>query len=118
MTTRLRNAAIFALTVVAALGAGGAARALTFEDIAGKWCGSVSSYVFARDKLTVVLLSDGSQRIYPVDEYEYDDDVVSVTWKRGDDQFITEFGEFSADRQSMVQLENDVGPRREFRRCS
>jgi hypothetical protein len=118
VTTRLRSAAIFALTVVAALGSGGAARALTFEDISGKWCGSVSSYVFARDKLTVILLSDGSQRIYPVDEYEYDDDVVSVTWKRGDEQFITEFGEFGTDRQSMVQLENDVGPRREFRRCS
>jgi hypothetical protein len=37
---------------------------------------------------------------------------------RGDEQFITEFGEFSADRRSMVQLENDVGPRREFQRCS
>jgi len=115
---RLRNAAILALTVAAALGAGGAARALTFEDIAGRWCGEVSSYVFAREKLTVILLSDNSQRTYPIDEYEYDDEVVTVTWKRGEDPFITEFGEFSADRKSMVQLENDHGPRREFRRCS
>ena len=118
MTTRLRTAAIFALTVVGSLGAGGAARALGFEDIAGKWCGDVSSYLFARDKLTVILLSDGSQRVYPIAKFEYDDDVVSVTWQRGDDQFITEFGEFAADRRAMVQLENDVGPRREFRKCS
>jgi hypothetical protein len=118
VTTRLRKAAIFALTIVAALCIAGTAHALSFEDIAGKWCGEVSSYVFARDKLTVILLSDSSQRTYPVDEYEYDDEVVTVTWKRGDDPFITEFGEFGADRQSMVQLENDVGPRREFHRCS
>ncbi len=115
---RLRDAAILALTIAAALGTGDAARALTFEDIAGKWCGEVSSYVFAHDKLTVVLLSDNSQRIYPIDEYEYDDEAVTVTWKHGDDPFITEFGEFSADHKSMVQLENDHGPRREFHRCS
>jgi len=114
--TRLRNVAIFAPVIVAALG--GAAHALSFKDITGKWCGEVSSYVFAPETLTVILLSDNSQRVYPIDGYEYEDDVITVTWKRGDDQFITEFGEFSPDRRSMVQLENDVGPRREFRRCS
>ena len=117
MTTRLRNVAILAAAAVAALG-GGTARALTFQDIAGKWCGEVSSYVFAPDKLTVVLLSDNSQRVYAIDGYDYDEAVITVTWERGDEQLITEFGEFSADHRAMVQLENDVGQRREFRRCS
>ncbi len=112
-----RKLAIFWLTVLVAVAAGSAAQALEFRDIAGKWCGSVSSYVFARETLTVILLSDNSQRVFRIDRYEYDDEVVTVTWERGDEPLVTEFGEFGADGQSMVQLENDVGPRREFRRC-
>jgi len=73
---------------------------------------------FPADKLTVVLLSDNSQRVYAIDGYDYDEAVITVTWERGDEQLITEFGEFSADHRAMVQLENDVGQRREFRRCS
>ncbi len=118
MTHLARTLAIVWLTVLLAAPAGSAARALEFRDIAGKWCGEVSSYVLARDTLTVILLSDHSKRVYPIDSYEYDDAVIAVTWKRGDEPLITEFGEFGADDRSMTQLENDVGPRREFRRCS
>ncbi len=118
MTNAVRTLAIVASAIAAVAFSGRAAPALGFQDIAGKWCGSASSYAFARETLTVVLLSDNSQRVYPIDSYAYDDAVVTVTWERGDEQLITEFGEFSADGQSMVQLENDVGPRREFHRCS
>src|SRR3974390_3551767 len=95
MTRTIRTLAIVAAAIAALAGSGRAARALDFRDIAGQWCGDVSSYVFARETLTVILRSDRSQRVYRIDSYQYDDAVVTVTWERGDDQLITEFGEFS-----------------------
>jgi hypothetical protein len=115
----LRNAAISALTVaILAIGAGGEAAALTFDDIAGKWCGSVSSYTFTVSRLIVVLYSDNSRREYKVDDYQYEDDAVTVNWQRDGDKLFTRFSEFSADNKFMAQQQNKAGPRREFKRCS
>jgi hypothetical protein len=120
--SKFRNCAILALTIaltiVVALGAGGAAQALTFNDISGKWCGSVSSYTFAPGQLTVVLYTDNEPRRYKIENYEYDGDVITVNWIRDNDKLFTKFGEFSSDDRLMVQQQNDAGPRREFRRCS
>lgn len=119
MTNRLRNFALFVVTAAAiALGAVRPADALTFEDITGKWCGSVSSYTFTPGKL-IVLLYDGNQRHeYKIDDYQYEDDAITVNWRRGDDKLFTKFSEFSPDKRSMAQQQNNAGPRREFKRCS
>ena len=117
MTRKLRNGLILALTI-AALALGDRALALSFDDIAGKWCGSVSSYAFTPTTLTVTLYSDNSKRDYPIDSYQYEGDVVTVNWRRGDEKLFTKFSEFNADQRTMVQLQNNAGPRREFRKCS
>jgi hypothetical protein len=118
MTRMVRNIVAACLTMAAALGAGGAAQALSFDDISGKWCGSVSSYTFAPGLLTVVLYSDSTPRRYKIDSYKYEDDVITVNWVRDDDKLFTKFSEFSRDDRFMVQQPNEAGPRREFRRCS
>lgn len=72
----------------------------------------------ARDTVTVILTSDNSQRVYPIDGYDYDDEVITVIWRRGDEALTTEFAEFTADHESMVQQENDMGRSANFQRCS
>jgi hypothetical protein len=119
VTSKLRNFVIFASTIVAlAIAAQRPAAALAFDDISGKWCGSVSSYTFTPEKLIVILYSDKSRREYKVDDYEYADDVITVNWQRDGEKLFTKFSEFSGDDKLMVQLLNNAGPRREFRRCS
>ena len=119
MTSRLRNIAIVALTIAAiATGAGRPAAAMAFEDISGKWCGSVSSYQFTPGKLIVILYSDNSRREYKIDDYQYEGDSITVNWERDGDKLFTKFSEFSADDKFMAQQPNNAGPRREFRRCS
>src|SRR5215467_6035596 len=119
MTAKLRNRLVFALTLAgAALSAGDAAHALTFEHISGKWCGSVSSYTFAPGVLTVTLYADNAQRKYKITDYQYADNEITVNWEREGDKLFTKFSEFSADDELMVQLKSDQGPRREFKRCS
>ena len=119
MTSRLRSIALFAVTTAAiAIGAERPAAALTFEDISGKWCGSVSSYTFTPGKL-IVILYDGNKRYeYKVDDYQYEDDSITVNWQRDGEKLFTKFSEFSGDDRFMAQQQNNAGPRREFRRCS
>jgi hypothetical protein len=119
VTSKLRSFALFAVTAGAiAIAAGRPAAALTFEDITGKWCGNASSYTFAPGKLTVLLYSDNSRHEYKIDDYQYDDDTITVNWVRDGDKLFTKFGEFSHDRRFMAQQQNNAGPRREFKRCS
>ena len=118
--SKVRNCAILALTIALTIvvALGGAAQALSFNDISGKWCGSVSSYTFAPGQLTVVLYADNQPRRYKIENYQYEADIITVNWIRDTDKLFTKFGEFSSDDRLMVQQENDAGPRREFRRCS
>ena len=120
MTSRLRNIALFVVTT-AAIAAGAhqpAAAAMTFEDISGKWCGSVSSYTFTPGKLIVVLYDGNKRYEYKIDDYQYEDDSITVNWQRESEKLFTKFSEFSGDDKFMAQQQNKAGPRREFRRCS
>jgi hypothetical protein len=119
VTSKLRNFAFFTVTMAAiAISAGQPAAAMTFEDIAGKWCGSVSSYTFTPGKLIVVLY-DGNQRYeYKIDDYEYEEGTITVNWQRNGEKLFTKFSEFSGDDRFMAQQQNNAGPRREFKRCS
>jgi hypothetical protein len=119
VTSKLRKLVIFASTIVAlAIGAQRPAAALTFNEISGKWCGSVSSYTFTPAKLIVILYSDKSRREYTIDDYQYADDIITVNWVRDGEKLFTKFSEFSGDDKFMIQLQNNAGPRREFKRCS
>jgi len=115
---KLRIGLMSALTIaVLALG-GGRAVALSFDDISGRWCGSVSSYTFTSSTLVVDIYADHSHREYPIDSYQYQGDVITVNWLRDGDKLFTTFGEFNTTERTMVQQPNDSGPRREFRRCA
>ena len=118
MRSKSCNALLAATTAALAIASAGPAGATVFEDISGKWCGATSSYTFTPSKLIVVLSADNSQREYKVDDYQYEDGAITLSWERNGDKLLTTFGEFSADDKFMAQQQNDAGPRREFRRCS
>jgi hypothetical protein len=118
VTGKLRISLISTLTIAALALGGGRAFALSFEDIAGRWCGSVVSYTFTPSTLTVDFNADNSRREYPIDSYQYEGDVITVTWQRDGNKLFTKFSEFNAAERTMVQLVNDAGPRRELRRCA
>ena len=119
MRKALRDILIFGLAGAAvAVCAGGAAMALGFGDISGRWCGGAGSYIFKPRTLTVIFSADKSRRDFKIDSYEYTDSEVSINWRRDKEALFTKFGEFSPDRRSMAQIQNEVGTRRELRRCS
>jgi hypothetical protein len=119
VTSKLRNIALFAATAAAiALGAVRSAAAMAFEDISGKWCGSVSSYTFTPGKLIVVLYNGNQRFEYKIDDYQYEEGSITVNWVRNGEKLFTKFSEFSGDDRFMAQQQNNAGPRREFKRCS
>jgi hypothetical protein len=101
-----------------AVGADRPAAAMAFEDISGKWCGSVSSYTFTPGKLIVVLYNGNQRFEYKIDDYQYAEGSITVNWERNGEKLFTKFSEFSGDDRFMAQQQNDAGPRREFKRCS
>jgi hypothetical protein len=93
-----------------------AAAALSFEDIAGRWCTAGGSEQFDRSNLIAVVAGTNQQRVFPILEYDFRADLIRVTWRNAKGERVhTDFAEFNGD--VMVQLENEAGPRREFRRC-
>jgi hypothetical protein len=111
--TFLRNTV---LAVILLAGSTGGATALSFKDIAGKWCGECTNYTFNRDTLVVVFHSGSPTKRFTVTNYEYLDDIVKMHWVNKGKELFTEFSEFSDDG-TMAQQKNDVGPRRLFHRC-
>ena len=94
------------------------AYALSFENIAGKWCGEASDYIFSRDTLVVVFPDGSPMRRFKVTSYNYSGGNVTMIWINGKGkETYTDFNEFSSDGQRMVQLQTDVSPRRTFHRC-
>jgi hypothetical protein len=93
-----------------------AAAALSFEDIAGKWCTAGGSEQFDRNNLTAVVAGSSERRLFAILDYEFQADLIRVTWRNAKGERVhTDFAEFSGD--AMVQLENEAGPRRPFHRC-
>jgi hypothetical protein len=110
--------AIIVGSAVAAFGAVNCtvAAALSFEDITGKWCTQGGSEQFDRDNLTAVVTGTSEPRVFAILGYDFQANLIRVTWRNAKGESVhTDFAEFHDN--GMVQLENDVGPRREFRRC-
>ena len=112
--TYIRNAM---LAAILSAGLAGAAHALAFKNIQGKWCGVTTNYEFSADALNVTFLDGSLPLTFKVTGYDYSDDTVTMHWFNQDKPLFTEFGEFSADGATMVQLKSEVGPRRPFHRC-
>ncbi|HEY4921028.1 MAG TPA: hypothetical protein VII40_13060 [Xanthobacteraceae bacterium] len=116
---QLRNAVLIGTSVMAigALSCTGAA-ALSFENINGKWCTQGGSEQFDKENLVAIVAATGDRRIYPIVSYDYQSDMIRVTWKNEKGENVhTDFSEFSRNGRRMVQVPNEVGPRREFYRC-
>ena len=116
MMKNLFGTAVFALAAVFFTPA--SALAMSFDDISGKWCGETTAYYIGRNSIDVTFFSNNSRVRYMIDNFEYTDTEITINWFSKDDRVFTKFGEFSSDKQKMVQLQNTAGPRREFRRCS
>jgi len=105
------------LAVILLAGLAGAAHALAFKNIAGKWCGETTNYTFSRDTLVVVFHDGSPTKRFKVTSYEYSGGNVTMHWLNKGEKLFTDFNEFSADGRTMVQIKNKVGPRRPFHRC-
>lgn len=105
------------LSAIVSMALAAPAVALTFKDIAGKWCGSVSNYTFWRDSLTVTFRDGTPTRRFKVTSYEYLGDTIKIHWENKGEKLFTDFSEFSADGRSMAQQKNEAGPRRPYSRC-
>ena len=91
------------------------ADATAYEDIAGRWCGDVTDYVFTPNTLTVKFHDDRPANVFKITKYTYTNDSVRIDWLNGAKELVTVFAEFS--RSKMAQQENEDKPRRAFHRC-
>ena len=119
MRGRIREAlALVGALLVFAVLASGRASALSYEDIAGKWCTGAGISQFERLELIIVRSSDGQRFVFPIRRYEFADTTITVFWTRADQTAVsTTYTEFDAARQRMVQAATEDGPRREHYRC-
>jgi serine/threonine protein kinase len=93
-------------------------------DLLGNWCGDGLGLAFAANEYSFEL-GGGRTIKYPVVRYERAGSVITMSWTdKNLGAMVTEFGEFSADGQSMVQLRGKTAAsaqwqtyNRRFRRC-
>jgi serine/threonine protein kinase len=93
-------------------------------NLLGHWCAEGLGLTFAADEYAFELGGGRTVR-YPVARYQRAGTVVTMSWTDKDlGAMVTEFGEFSADGQSMVQIRGKTAAsaewqtyNRRFRRC-
>lgn len=93
-------------------------------DLLGNWCGEGVGLAFAANEYAFEL-GGGRTIKYPVVRYQRAGSVVTMSWTdKNLGQMVTEFGEFSADGQSMVQMRGKTAAsaqwqtyNRRFQRC-
>jgi hypothetical protein len=89
---------------------------MTYQDIAGQWCGDVTDYVFTPETLTVKFHDPRPGNVFKITKYSYTNDSVRIDWVTADGKgSVTIFAEFSGSK--MAQQEYDDKPRRSFHRC-
>jgi hypothetical protein len=105
----MKYAWLAAIAILASLGAADTADAMTYQDIAGQWCGDVTDYVRAGH-------DPRPGNVFKIMKYSYTNDSVRIDWLNADGkESVTIFAEFSGSK--MAQQENDDKPRRPFHRC-
>jgi hypothetical protein len=94
------------------------------SSLLGNWCGEGVGLTFASNEYSFEL-GGGRTIKYPVVGYERAGGVITMSWTdKNLGSMVTEFGEFSADGQSMVQMRGKTAAspqwqtyNRRFRRC-
>lgn len=108
--------ALLAAVVSAALV--GDAVAITYNNIAGRWCGEGITYTFTTGQLTVEFPNGTPMRYFKIVRYRYSSEGVVVDWINAKgEQVHTDFSDFSSTGRYMAQLPSSAGPRRPFHRC-
>jgi hypothetical protein len=101
------------LAAVFAAGLVGTAAAVTYDTIAGRWCGKGITYTFTTGQLRVEFSNGTPTRYFRIVRYRYSNEMVVVDWINADGkEFHTDFAEFSSSGRYMAQLPNSVGPHR------
>jgi serine/threonine protein kinase len=93
-------------------------------NLMGNWCGEGVGLVFAANEYSFEL-GGGRTIKYPVERYQRAGTVITMSWTdKTLGAMVTEFGEFSVDGQSMVQLRGKTAAspqwqtyNRRFQRC-
>src|SRR5262245_3438399 len=81
MRGRIRNAlAVVGSLLVFAVLISERAHALSYDDIAGKWCTGAGISQFEPLQLIIVRSSDGQRFVFPVRRYEFADTTITVFW--------------------------------------
>ncbi len=99
------------------------AAAYRFENLQGKWCGDesnkfVTNQIITRDTLTVVHRNNNNAtRRFPVLRVETFPNRIRLHYRFDTRDTFVDYGNFSPDFQSMVQLPTTDGPTYFFRRC-
>ncbi len=111
------------IMVLALLAGISPAAAYRFEDLEGKWCGDeknkfVTNQIITRDSLTIVHRNDNNAtRRFQVIGFEILPNRIRLNYRFNDRNTFVEYGNFSPDFQSMIQLPTTEGPTYYFTRC-
>jgi hypothetical protein len=100
------------------------ATAAAEPSLLGNWCGEGVGLAFAAKNYSFDL-GGGRTISYPVDRYQRAGNVITMSWTdKTLGSMVMEFGEFSADGQSMVQVRGKTAAasqwqnyNRRFKRC-
>lgn len=106
-----------AIAILLSAGAADIAEATTYKDIAGRWCGEITDYVFAPSLLTVKFHDGRPAEVFKIAKYTYTNDSVRIDWLNGAKESVTVFAEFIGNTTTMAQQQNGDKPRRPFHRC-
>jgi hypothetical protein len=114
----MKNVWLVAIAILLSVGAADIADAMTYKDIAGKWCGDATDYVFAPDALNVKFHDNRPTNVFKIMKYTYTDNSVRIDWLNGAGKAsVTVFAEFIGNGTKMTQQPNGDKPRRPFDRC-
>lgn len=114
----MKNTWLVAIAILLSISGADIADAMTYKDIAGKWCGDATDYVFTPDALTVKFHDNRPDNVFKITKYNYTDNSVRIDWLNGAGKAsVTIFGEFIGNTTKMAQRQSGDKPRRPFHRC-
>ena len=80
---------LVAIAILPSVGAADTAKEMTYQDIAGQWCGDVTDYVFTPETLTVKFHDPRPGNVFKITKYSYTNDSIRIDWLTADGK---EFG--------------------------
>lgn len=97
---------------------GGHASALEYKQISGRWCiPGVGVMEFTPTQIILNFENGSAHRIYTVEGYQNEGDVIVVNWHSQDWRTLTAFGNLRAGGTLLSQIASDDGPARQMEGC-